>query len=981
MPDIGSNTEFRKAPKWSDFNQADGIKIGSGPFIGIVKSNADPLRSGRLQVWFTELGGDPNDDSKWVTVNYCTPFYGVTNNRDGNDYKGSPHSYGMWFVPPDLGVKVLCTFINGVSSNGFWFACVPEYPNLHMIPAISAPIDGSSPAPVTDPFVDEIEPQSLGNPSILQKTPHDYQQQIWLKQGLLQDPDRGPGLSSAHRESPSAVFGISTPGRKATEGDPNYFTDPRTGVRELGTRGRNGGHTFVMDDGDKDGNSQMMRLRTANGHMIMMNDTKDFIYIINSKGSSWVEINSQGDINIYSESKINVAAQSEINFETKGALKLHGGTVDIKSDAALNIQGKDVNLLGDGSTKVTGKKGLHLKGMNTYLTGDGCIQIKGGSHIDLKGSCVTINTVEAVKAMDANEAKAPDKMPTREAWSGHQSALNPQAQATYGAQQNLVAGAAGKYGATNNYGSGTYITPSYGPLTNNIPPTVYNSGPQGTLSGQSSAAAQYVPANYVDTGQSYSVQSVAMNITYGTGASFDVAGIASNYITDQYSIGEQQNNPGNLQYHNDDKFAVGFAYNLAVYAKPEDGIAAMMVLFDSFTNNQPTTCAQLCQYYLQSSNITYNEVVSMARFIENLTGIGANNYVSLRDAATRISFASAVIQYVQGRIIYTYNQVLAGCAASLGVSPVNFIAQTTATLQPWQNVNNNVGFINPAKNSSISNNGSSPLTQIANRVISGVVGNYVNNLVNGGNTSNNTQHGSYGFVETVDNGSRDLTNTALNNGGGSGVSFVTTDDLSNTALYNGGGSGASFAQSPIPSAEQQAMMMGRGLQTTNDFAYTSVGRQNQPVVIDTAYQSYGRQNQPVVIDTAESRNINYTEAYANQMPQPTGAAANVPLPTPRPVNLNEPITNPNDVNSVIVSDPRKGEGTLGGGYNDPVQPTSTNTLGTSSAARPEYDPTTGQLINQPVSGSAPPPGAGSAAGGGGQGTPQGVDATGQSSNC
>ena len=34
-----------------------------------------------------------------------------------------------------------------------------------------------------------------------------------MKQGLVQDNVRGTTSSSARRESPSAVFGISTPGR------------------------------------------------------------------------------------------------------------------------------------------------------------------------------------------------------------------------------------------------------------------------------------------------------------------------------------------------------------------------------------------------------------------------------------------------------------------------------------------------------------------------------------------------------------------------------------------------------------------------------------------------------------------------------------------------------------------------------------------------------------------------------------------------
>jgi len=753
--DLGS-TQFRKTPKWSAHEQADGVRINGGPFVGIVKANTDPLRSGRLQVWIPELGGNPNDDNAWRTVNYSTPFYGVTNHQDSSGYEGAPHSYGMWFVPPDIGIKVLCTFVNGDPARGYWFACIPEWPNMHMVPGISAPVDGSSPNPVVDYYADETPGNQLAQFTTLQKKSHSIQEKIWETQGLLQDPDRGPGTSSAFRETPSAVFGISTPGQPIDPNDPQVFSDPLNAPYDsFGVKGRKGGHTFIMDDGDSKGKNQMVRLRSAGGHMIMMNDTKDFIYLINSKGTSWVEINSQGDINVYSGSKVNVFAQSEINLETKGSLKLHGGTVDIKSDAGLNIEAKDINILGSGSTKMTGKMSLHLKGMNTYLTGDSCIQIKADGHIDLKGACHTINTADATKATEASGAQAPSSMPTKEAWTGHQSVANPQAQPTYGAKQNQPAGAAGKYGATSNYGSGK-VQQSYGPMTNNIPPTVYNNGPQGSFGGQSSMYGSYSPAGYISTGLSYAVQNIIQNITYGTGASFEPnnAGSPSNTNT-QYSVGESQNNPGNLQYDPTDKFAIGFANHLAVYTKPENGIAALMTLFDSYysTPSVSLTSLDLCSKYLQAKLKTDNNVISLARFIQNNIGINPTDFVNLKDPTTRIGWASAMINFIQKRISYTYDQVVGGCALSLGIDAATFAAKAQPVKQPWQNsngANQYSGFVNPATNTSISHGGSSPLqtigTTILNSVINNVVGtvsynvgsavgNAVNNVVNGSSST------------------------------------------------------------------------------------------------------------------------------------------------------------------------------------------------------------------------------------------------------
>jgi len=93
---------------------ASGIRMDSGPFIGIVKHVLDPTRSGRLQVYLPHLGGDPNSPSNQKIVQYASPFSGHTSyqedaTRNVNVTAGFEtvrHSYGMWFTPPDIGVRV-----------------------------------------------------------------------------------------------------------------------------------------------------------------------------------------------------------------------------------------------------------------------------------------------------------------------------------------------------------------------------------------------------------------------------------------------------------------------------------------------------------------------------------------------------------------------------------------------------------------------------------------------------------------------------------------------------------------------------------------------------------------------------------------------------------------------------------------------------------------------------------------------------------
>ena len=108
-------------------------------YLGFVKSVDDLQRMGRLKVWIPELGSDPNDETSWIVVSYCSPFAGATNfydNKNGDSYLDSQTSYGMWFVPPSLENQVIVAFINGDPAKGIWMGCLYQQNMNHMVPGI-----------------------------------------------------------------------------------------------------------------------------------------------------------------------------------------------------------------------------------------------------------------------------------------------------------------------------------------------------------------------------------------------------------------------------------------------------------------------------------------------------------------------------------------------------------------------------------------------------------------------------------------------------------------------------------------------------------------------------------------------------------------------------------------------------------------------------------------------------------------------------
>ena len=405
----------RKLPERVRREDTPGIRIDSGPFIGIIKNNIDPTRAGRLQVWIPDLGGDEDNPQNWRTVNYASPFYGTTyqpNTSKNNKYDEVQHSYGMWAVIPDIGNQVICTFIAGDPNRGYWFACINPNLSHHMVPALgstktldTANVDSAlkskfdtnssvwPAAEFNENIPDNIKPGWINNP----KPPHEFQANVLINQGLDRDGLRGAIGSSAQRESPSNVFGISTPGRPLNDpmDNPQFEAKLKAGTlteADYAVRGRKGGHTFVMDDGEQMGANQLVRLRTAGGHQILMNDSERIVYLANSDGSVWLEFTGGGHINLYSAAGINVRTEGEFNVHADKDININsGGSIKLKSENVIANQTKDFSIKSSASTSIhTGKFGALVDGSLTLQSASGGWNSSG--KLVLKGSKILLNT-------------------------------------------------------------------------------------------------------------------------------------------------------------------------------------------------------------------------------------------------------------------------------------------------------------------------------------------------------------------------------------------------------------------------------------------------------------------------------------------------------------------------------------------------------------------------------------------------------------
>lgn len=346
-----------------------GTPADPGPFVGVVKNNVDPARMGRLQVYIEQFsGGDENNSKLWRTVSYLPSFYGSTfvpgaAASGPGTFLTNQQSYGMWFTPPDLGVSVLCFFVEGDPNQGYYVGVVPDEGINHMIPAIGASRDFSlgegqdflSAAeilPVTE--INTNNPGIALDPRFFARTKpvHSYLAAILYQQGLINDTVRGPITSNSQRESPSAVFGFSTPGRPIYQGGATdqdikaQLEADEIQPQDIEVIGRRGGHSLVMDDGDLTGRDNLIRIRTAKGHQITMSDEADCLYIIAANGQTWIELGSEGSVDVYSTNSVNVRSQGEINLHADKDININAGQ-------NLRIRAGNISMESQNTTQIT----------------------------------------------------------------------------------------------------------------------------------------------------------------------------------------------------------------------------------------------------------------------------------------------------------------------------------------------------------------------------------------------------------------------------------------------------------------------------------------------------------------------------------------------------------------------------------------------------------------------------------------------------
>jgi hypothetical protein len=448
--------------------------------MGKVLDTNDPLQSGRLRVFCPALGDQADhkvEEIPWAM--YASPFGGTTMGEargpgGGGSLGGTTH--GMWSIPT-LGSYVLVTCIDGDPNIRCWFACaiLPNNastgPHGRWVPPAagsgsSAVIDGpltNTEKPVEPLYSNQkaaftkIESRVSGTPTAGQGLAYEWMSRAMDYSAAAITPQNKDNLDSLHSVPDKQDITLPTPGGGTKTYTPGYAKtrfEPGSGDAATGAVYDSsvyywttpGFHGFSMDDRPE---NCRIRLRTTSGAQILMDDTNERIYIQTAAGNNWIELDQNGNIDIYSGTRISISSASDINITSDAAIRMHAkmgihmtsdgdirmnslGDTSITSEALLRVHatsdvriesGAEVHVAANGTLHLSAVGNLNaLSGAQTRITSASTTNIGGGGNILMTAPQIHANGPTAAAADPAGPANPkqawlPNRTPEHEPWA------------------------------------------------------------------------------------------------------------------------------------------------------------------------------------------------------------------------------------------------------------------------------------------------------------------------------------------------------------------------------------------------------------------------------------------------------------------------------------------------------------------------------------------------------------------------------------
>lgn len=311
----------------------------SGLTLGVVVDTDDPMQMGRLRIFCPSLNDSPKKPQLLPWAAYITPFGGSINNSEY--YRGAEETnatssgslhYGFWGIP-EMGAQVLVGCVDGDPRRRFWIGCVPEHQQTHTIHngrwkwangAVDGPLTGDG-SPMQPAYSHANTAFDGRNDSPEWRSRIADYQTTAVSEDIGQLPN---SKQSAALDQQNAQITANDPDtwERATLGSQGYDW---SGFKKLDYKSSRvvglstpGMHSLVMDD--RPFNSRI-RMKTTAGHQILLDDTNERIYIATYDGENWVELDRNGNIDMFSSNRISIHAAKDLNLNAGQTIRMFAG--------------------------------------------------------------------------------------------------------------------------------------------------------------------------------------------------------------------------------------------------------------------------------------------------------------------------------------------------------------------------------------------------------------------------------------------------------------------------------------------------------------------------------------------------------------------------------------------------------------------------------------------------------------------------------
>jgi len=345
------------------------------PVEGVVISCSDPQQEGRVKVYIPAIDGEQiiEENLPWARV--ASQVAGSIIDYpagSSNSISSGNMAYGMW-APPRIGAQVIVMFLFGdalkrVVIGSFW----PTHLN-RSLPTGRMRSDISS-VPLTD-SLDSVEPHSS---NLRTQFGGDVTSSIAQTRGVF---ERNVAMDATEKD-----------------GTRGYQKSPKTGALEPQTTCwvSPGRHAIIFQDHPS---TARMRMVTAEGTQVILDDANERIYISTAQGNTWVELDWDGHMNVHAAASLSVGVGKDINLTA-------GGNINLTAGGTLNLSaGKDAYFSACGAA--------HISGGTLNLDSGAVMNVLAEGTLILTGSTISLNGTPAEAADCAASAAI---VPAHEPW-------------------------------------------------------------------------------------------------------------------------------------------------------------------------------------------------------------------------------------------------------------------------------------------------------------------------------------------------------------------------------------------------------------------------------------------------------------------------------------------------------------------------------------------------------------------------------------